>query len=117
MQLDLTDEEAAALTQELHEIIENDRYPFSHRIRTLRSILAKLRPEPIREPLPPPAVAERRTELECGNRRKPCCAPVSPRWPPELPGSSDRVLTYRIKTQINPTAVRVRPGRHHHPLG
>jgi len=27
--LDLTDDEAAALTQELHEIVENDRYPFS----------------------------------------------------------------------------------------
>jgi hypothetical protein len=29
MNLDLTDEEAAALTQELHEIVENDRYPSS----------------------------------------------------------------------------------------
>jgi hypothetical protein len=53
MYLDLTDEEAAALTQELHDIVENDRYPFSHRIRTLRGILAKLRPEPVRKPLPP----------------------------------------------------------------
>jgi hypothetical protein len=35
--LELTDEEAAALTQELHEIVENDRYPFSPRTRTLRS--------------------------------------------------------------------------------
>jgi hypothetical protein len=54
--LDLTDDEAAALTQELHNIVENDRYPFSPRIRTLRGILAKLRPEPVREPLPPPKV-------------------------------------------------------------
>jgi hypothetical protein len=52
--LDLSDDEAAALTQELHDIFENDRYPFSPRIRTLRGILAKLRPEPAREPLPPP---------------------------------------------------------------
>jgi hypothetical protein len=44
--LDLTDDEAAALTQELHDIVENDRYPSSPRIRTLRGILAKLRPEP-----------------------------------------------------------------------
>jgi len=50
--LDLTDEEAAALTQELHDIVENDRYPFSPRIQTLRAILAKLRPEPVRKPLP-----------------------------------------------------------------
>jgi hypothetical protein len=54
MHFDLTDEEAAALAQELHEIVENDRYPFSPRIRTLRAILHKLRPEPARKPLPPP---------------------------------------------------------------
>jgi len=53
MHLDLTDEEAAALTRELHDIVANDRYPFSPRIRTLRTILAKLRPEPAREPLRP----------------------------------------------------------------
>jgi len=53
MALDLSDEETTALTQELHEIIESERYPFSPRIRTLRGILAKLRPEPVREPLPP----------------------------------------------------------------
>jgi hypothetical protein len=41
MNLDLSDEETAALTQELHDIIERDRYPFSPRIRTLR-VLAKL---------------------------------------------------------------------------
>jgi hypothetical protein len=56
MHLDLSDEEAAALAQELHEIVENDRYPFSPRIRTLRGILGKLRPEPVREPLPLPKV-------------------------------------------------------------
>jgi hypothetical protein len=27
--LDLSDEEAAALIQELHDIVESDRYPFS----------------------------------------------------------------------------------------
>jgi hypothetical protein len=52
----LNDEEAAALTQQLHDIVEHDRYPFSPRIRTLRGILAKIRPEPVREPLPPPKV-------------------------------------------------------------
>jgi hypothetical protein len=40
----LDDEETAALTQELHDILENDRYPFSPRIRTLKAILAKLDP-------------------------------------------------------------------------
>jgi hypothetical protein len=53
MHLDLSDEEAAALARELHDIIERDRYPFSPRIQTLRAILAKLRPEPARKPLPP----------------------------------------------------------------
>jgi hypothetical protein len=53
MHLDLTDEETAALTQELHETVERDRYPFSPRIRMLRAILAKLNPEPARKPLPP----------------------------------------------------------------
>jgi len=38
MHLDLSDEEKAALIQELHDIVENDRYPFSPRIRTLRAI-------------------------------------------------------------------------------
>ena len=53
MNLDLSDEEAAALIQELHDIVENDRYPFSPRIRNLREILNKLRPEPKRGPPPP----------------------------------------------------------------
>jgi hypothetical protein len=38
--LDLTDEEAAALTKELADIAGNDRYPFSAHIQTLRAILA-----------------------------------------------------------------------------
>jgi hypothetical protein len=51
--LDLSD---AALIKELADITGNDRYPFSSRIKTLRAILAKLRPEPVREPAPPPKV-------------------------------------------------------------
>jgi hypothetical protein len=50
----LTEEEAAALLRELDEIIESERYFLSPRIRTLSAILAKLKPEPAREPLPPP---------------------------------------------------------------
>ena len=60
----LSDEETAALAEELHDIVENDRYPFSlsrSHLRCspsmpLRGILAKIRPEPVREPLPPPKV-------------------------------------------------------------
>jgi hypothetical protein len=33
MNLELSAGETAALTQELHEIVENDRFPFSPRIR------------------------------------------------------------------------------------
>jgi hypothetical protein len=54
MNIDLSDEEPAVLTRELADIVENARYPLSHRIRTLKAILGKLRPEPGREPLPPP---------------------------------------------------------------
>jgi hypothetical protein len=53
---DITDEETAALIKELHDIIESDHYPFSPRIHTLRAVLSKLRPEPVREPSPPPKV-------------------------------------------------------------
>jgi hypothetical protein len=44
------------LARPLADAIDADRYPFSPRIRTLRGILAKLRPEPARVPLPPPKV-------------------------------------------------------------
>jgi hypothetical protein len=51
--LDLTAEESAALLGELARIIDGDRYPFSPRIRTLTAIRDKIRPPPVREPLPP----------------------------------------------------------------
>jgi hypothetical protein len=37
MRVDLSDEETAAPTQELHDIIDTERYPFLPRIRTLES--------------------------------------------------------------------------------
>jgi hypothetical protein len=46
--LGLSDAEAEALLRELSQIIEYDRYPLSPRIRTLKEILGKLRPEPTR---------------------------------------------------------------------
>jgi len=54
MTLELTDDEAALLLKELNGIIDGDRYFLSDRIRTLEAIRAKIRPEPTREPLPPP---------------------------------------------------------------
>jgi hypothetical protein len=53
MTLDLTDEETDALGRLLKERIDDDRYPLSPRIEMLKAILAKIRPEPVREPLPP----------------------------------------------------------------
>jgi hypothetical protein len=50
MNLDLTDEETAALLKELDSLIDGDRYFLS----MLRAIRAKIKPEPVREPLPPP---------------------------------------------------------------
>jgi len=70
MQLDLTDEETAALLNLLVDTIEADRYPMSPRIRLLREILVKFgeikpvspdlaqklrryaRPPPVRRPTP-----------------------------------------------------------------
>jgi hypothetical protein len=51
MNLDLTDEETAALLRELDALIDGDRYFLSPRIKTLKAIRAKIRPEPVREPL------------------------------------------------------------------
>jgi hypothetical protein len=54
MTLDLSDHEAALLLKELNGLIDGDRYFLSDRIKTLKAIRAKIRPEPVREPLPPP---------------------------------------------------------------
>jgi hypothetical protein len=54
MNLELSDEQAAALEKELTAIIEGDRYFLSPRIQKLRGIRNMIRPEPVREPLPEP---------------------------------------------------------------
>ena len=56
MILELNDEETAALSRLLSQTVASDRYPFSPRVQALHGILAKIRPEPVREPLPPPKV-------------------------------------------------------------
>jgi hypothetical protein len=53
MTLDLTEDETAALARLLTNTIDADRYPLSPRIQLLKGILAKIRPESAREPLPP----------------------------------------------------------------
>jgi len=51
--LDLTDEETDARAGLLSRTIDDDRYPLSPRIQNLKGILGKIRPEPVRKPLPP----------------------------------------------------------------
>jgi hypothetical protein len=53
MTLDLSEKETAALARLLSDRIGADRYPLSPRVQMLKAILAKIRPEPAREPLPP----------------------------------------------------------------
>jgi hypothetical protein len=47
---------ASMLATLLRRTIDDDRFPLSPRIQTLKAILGKIRPEPVREPLPPPKV-------------------------------------------------------------
>jgi hypothetical protein len=70
MTFDLTDEETAALVRLLSDTIENDRYPLSPRVQLLKAILAKIRPEPAREPLPPPKVYAPPRAVRAGRRRR-----------------------------------------------
>jgi hypothetical protein len=55
MNLELTDEQSEALIRELGQIVRNDRYFLSPRVRVLRDILGKLRPEPARPTAAPAA--------------------------------------------------------------
>ena len=48
MQIDLTDEEAAALIPPLNTAIDGDRFPLSPRVQTWQGIRTELRHEPAR---------------------------------------------------------------------
>jgi hypothetical protein len=67
MHLDLTDEQAEALIQELSKIIDGDRYPLSSRIVALKEILGMLRPETAR---PAPLLPRRHYEPPSKGRYK-----------------------------------------------
>jgi hypothetical protein len=55
MNLDLTDDETAALRALLRQTIEGDRFPLVPRLRPYKALLAKFDPPPPqRAPLPPP---------------------------------------------------------------
>jgi hypothetical protein len=53
---DLSDEDITDLAKLIKRAIDASRYPFSPEVRRWTELLAKLRPEPVREPLPPPKV-------------------------------------------------------------
>jgi hypothetical protein len=54
MNLDLTDDEKAALVAHLRHALEYDPFPYAPRLDPLKAILAKLEPpKPQPEPLPP----------------------------------------------------------------
>lgn len=53
----------------LTNTIDDDRYPLSPRIQTLKAILSKIRPDPARDPLPPPKQYEP-PRLIRGRRRR-----------------------------------------------
>jgi hypothetical protein len=53
-QIDLTDEEHAAVARALRKAIDEDQFPLSPRLKSLKSALAKLAPQPAKKPLPPP---------------------------------------------------------------
>jgi hypothetical protein len=50
MNLELTDEKTEFLARELRDLIDADRYFLSPRVRMLRDILNKIKPEPV--PMP-----------------------------------------------------------------
>jgi hypothetical protein len=67
MNLELSDADITVLADLLKRTIDGARYALSPRVTKLREILAKLRPEPVREPMaprkvyaPPRATATRR---------------------------------------------------------
>jgi hypothetical protein len=66
MHFDLNEEETSALLNLVTKTIENDRYPLSPRIQTLRGILTKFGPM---APAPPPPAKPPTAEERDPNRR------------------------------------------------
>jgi hypothetical protein len=69
MVLDLSDDEAAALSQLLRRTINDDPYPLPPRLAPLKAILAKLDPsEP--DPQPSPPLTASMAPSKAGRRRR-----------------------------------------------
>jgi hypothetical protein len=63
MNLDLTDDEPAALERLLSDAIDRNRYPLSPRIKMLKGVLAEIRPEPPKASLAPKGLETKRGSL------------------------------------------------------
>jgi hypothetical protein len=81
MDLQLTDEQTAALLTELDRIIDHDRYPLSPRILRLKEIRALIKPYPtVPEPAPPPKVYERHRRADIGGAVQALPRPADDAW-------------------------------------
>ena len=69
MTLDLTDDEARALTKHLRQAIDYDSYPLAPRLDPLKAILAKLDPPKPRYEPPPPLKPGMGPSVGRGRRR------------------------------------------------
>jgi hypothetical protein len=63
MVFDLTDDETAALGRLLSDAFDRDRYPLSPRIKMLKGLVAKIRPEPPKASLAPKGQEPKRKPL------------------------------------------------------
>lgn len=69
--LELSDEQEAALIRLFRQTIDADKYPLSPRLLVLKEILAKLRPEPGRPAVAPqPRVVYAPPSKDWHNRRR-----------------------------------------------
>ena len=92
MQLDLTDEEAAALLSLPNRVIADDRYPLSPRIRLLRAVRAKL---PGRDTATAGKIADaRRTKARASATRWSAATLGNALY---LPASHDIILTISVR--------------------
>jgi hypothetical protein len=82
MNLDLTDDETAALLREIDGLIDGDRYFMSRRVQSLKAIRANIRSEPVREPL-------NRTAGNARNKFATDSSLEGDGFEPSVPGDSD----------------------------
>ena len=94
----------------LRDPIDDDRYPISNRVRTLRAILDQLDPPPIREAPPPPLRVYATAAAKPGQRRERRYGPL-----PSIVWLIDRPCAALIALTIwSLTLLKVETGRSLH---